>query len=90
MGKTTLLGAKETWKVRVPREHKFFIWLVLQDCYWTSERHQRHGTSDSSETARCSGVRSTTTLGRTLKLIEEDCAQRCRAQLIDRLSLLVR
>jgi hypothetical protein len=31
LGQSALYGAMEAWKVRAPREHKFFIWLVLQD-----------------------------------------------------------
>jgi hypothetical protein len=31
LGQSVLYGAMEAWKVRAPREHKFFIWLVLQD-----------------------------------------------------------
>jgi hypothetical protein len=47
------MGQKETWKVRAPREHKFFIWLVLQDRCWTNERRHRRGISDDDKCTFC-------------------------------------
>jgi hypothetical protein len=36
LGQSALYSAKEARKVRALREHKFFIWLVLQDRCWTN------------------------------------------------------
>jgi hypothetical protein len=53
LGQSALYGAKEAWKVRAPREHKFFIWLVLQDHWWTNERRHRQGISDDDKCTLC-------------------------------------
>jgi hypothetical protein len=52
-GQTSLFGAKEVWKTRAPMEHKFFLWLVLQDRCWTSESLQRHGLDKNGPCAFC-------------------------------------
>jgi hypothetical protein len=52
-GQTSLLGAKEVWKVKTPREHKFFIWFVIQGRCSTSERLQHHGMDNSGMCALC-------------------------------------
>jgi hypothetical protein len=31
LGQTELLGAKQVWKAKAPREFKFYMWLVLHD-----------------------------------------------------------
>jgi hypothetical protein len=49
----SLLRAKEVWKVKAPREHKFFVCLAIQDRCWTSERLQRHGMDNSGPHAFC-------------------------------------
>jgi hypothetical protein len=28
-------GTKEVWRTKAPREHKFFLWLAIQDRCWT-------------------------------------------------------
>jgi hypothetical protein len=53
LGQSTLYGAKEAWKVRALREHKIFIWLVLQDRCWTNERRHRQGISDDDKCTLC-------------------------------------
>jgi hypothetical protein len=52
-GQTSLFRAKEVWKVKSPMEHKFFLWLILQDRCWTSERLQRHGLDNNGPCAFC-------------------------------------
>jgi hypothetical protein len=46
-GQTSLFQVKEVWKVKAPMEHKFFLWLVLQDRCWTLEILQRHGIDNN-------------------------------------------
>jgi hypothetical protein len=36
-GQTALGTAKEVWQIKASREHKFFLWLAIQDRCWTSE-----------------------------------------------------
>jgi hypothetical protein len=52
-GQTVLLREKEVWKVKGPREHKFFVWFVIQDRCWMSERSQCHGMDNSGLCALC-------------------------------------
>jgi hypothetical protein len=54
LGQTSLLGAKEVWKSKALMEIKFFLWLVLQDSCWTSERLHRHGLDNNGPCAFCS------------------------------------
>jgi hypothetical protein len=54
LGQTSLFGAKEVWKAKTLMENKFFLWLVLQYCCWTSERLQRHGLDNNGPCAFCS------------------------------------
>jgi hypothetical protein len=39
---TSLLGAKELWRMKAPPKVKFF-WLALHHRLWTAERRKRHG-----------------------------------------------
>jgi hypothetical protein len=41
------------WRIKAPHEHKFFLWLAIQDRCWTSERRHRHGLADSNDCALC-------------------------------------
>jgi hypothetical protein len=43
VGSSSLLGAKELWKVKAPLKVKFFFWLTLHYRLWTADRQQRHG-----------------------------------------------
>jgi hypothetical protein len=53
-GQTVMLGAKEVWRMKAPREHKFFLSLVIQDTCWTSERRRWHDLTTSAGCALCS------------------------------------
>lgn len=52
-GLSSLLGAKELWRARVPPKLKFFFWLALHGRLWTAERRRRHGLQDSDTCALC-------------------------------------
>jgi hypothetical protein len=41
-GQTSILDAKELWKVCVPWKCIFFLWLAILSRCWTSERCHRH------------------------------------------------
>jgi hypothetical protein len=45
-GQIALCGAKEVWRMKALRQHNFFLWLIIQDRCWTSDRCQRHGLSN--------------------------------------------
>jgi hypothetical protein len=53
LGQTSLWGAKEIWKAKIPREYKFFTRLAIQDHVWTVEQQQRHGLESSGRCALC-------------------------------------
>jgi hypothetical protein len=53
LGSSDLLGAKQLWKSKVLGEHKFFVWLVLQDRCWTSDRWHWHGLQEDNTCALC-------------------------------------
>lgn len=53
LGSSSLLGAKELWRVRVPPKLKFFFWLALHGRLWTADRRKRHGLQDSDSCALC-------------------------------------
>jgi hypothetical protein len=38
----------------VPHEHKFFLWLAIQDRCWTSDRRRQHGLTSMVDCALCS------------------------------------
>jgi hypothetical protein len=46
-------GAKQLWKARALLEHKFFLWLAIQDRCWTNGRRFRHGLTDDANCALC-------------------------------------
>jgi fumarate reductase subunit D len=46
IGQSTVLGAKEIWKVKAPGKCKFFLWLLVLDRCWTAEHRHRHGLHD--------------------------------------------
>jgi hypothetical protein len=52
-GQTVLGGTKEVWRTKAPREHKFFLWLAIQDRCWTLEHRRRHGLTDCDDCALC-------------------------------------
>lgn len=52
-GSSSLLGAKELWRVKAPPKVKLFFWLALHRQIWTSARRQRHGLQASDECALC-------------------------------------
>jgi hypothetical protein len=54
LGETSMFGAKEVWKSKASMENKFFLWLVLLDRCWTSERLQRHELDNKGPCALCS------------------------------------
>jgi hypothetical protein len=51
--RTVLGGTKEVWRTKAPHEHKFFLWLAIQDRCWTSERRCHHGLMDSDDCMLC-------------------------------------
>jgi hypothetical protein len=53
MGQANLLGAKQVWRAKAPREFKFFIWLLLHDQCWTLDRRERHGLENLGPCAFC-------------------------------------
>lgn len=53
MGCTEILGAHQLWKVQAPGRCRFFSWLVLHGCCWTSNRLHRRGLRDRDECALC-------------------------------------
>lgn len=42
-GMSSLVGARQLWKVKVPPKVKFFFWIALHGRLWTVERRWRHG-----------------------------------------------
>jgi hypothetical protein len=50
---TVLAGAKEVWRIKAPHEHKFFLWLAIQDRCSASEHRRRHGLANSDDCALC-------------------------------------
>jgi hypothetical protein len=42
LGQSSVLGAKELWKIKAQGKCLFFGWLVLLGRFWTFERLQRH------------------------------------------------
>jgi hypothetical protein len=63
-GRSSLLGASHLWKTQAPGRVRFFRWLVLHGCCWTSDRLQRHGLSDKDVCALC--AQQVETLGHLL------------------------
>jgi hypothetical protein len=53
-GQPSILGAREWWKTRAPDKGRFFMWLAILGCCWTSEHCHRHGLRDSADYALCS------------------------------------
>jgi hypothetical protein len=53
LGQHTLEGAKELWKVHAPGKCKMFLWLLMHEMVWTSERLQRHGMENHGPCALC-------------------------------------
>jgi len=53
VGATSLLGAKELWKVKAPPQVKFFSWLALHRRLWTAERRKQHGLHEADDCALC-------------------------------------
>jgi hypothetical protein len=53
LGQSTMQGAKQLWKARALLEHKFFLWLAIQDRCWTNGRRFRHGLTDDANCALC-------------------------------------
>jgi len=65
-GSTSLLGAKELWRIKAPPHVKLFFWLTLHSQLWTAVCRKRHGLQDSDECALCSqelGMRGHMILG---------------------------
>lgn len=65
-GSTSLLGAKELWRIKAPPHVKLFFWLTLHSRLWTAVCRKRHGLQDSDECALCSqepGMRGHMILG---------------------------
>jgi hypothetical protein len=54
LGQCAIPGKKELSKARAPPRCKFFIWTVLLDRCWTSERLQRHSLQNNGLCALCS------------------------------------
>jgi hypothetical protein len=52
-GSTELLGAKELWQTKAPPHVKFFFWLALHQCLWTTKRRKRHGLQDNDACVLC-------------------------------------
>jgi hypothetical protein len=52
LGQEAILGAREPWKTRAPNKCRFFLWLVLHDRCWTSERLRCHDLKDDDLCAR--------------------------------------
>jgi hypothetical protein len=52
-GQSTLIGAKELWKVKASNEFIFFFWLAMQDPCWISERLTRHGLRNNGPCTQC-------------------------------------
>lgn len=52
-GSTSLLGARELWRSKVPPRVKFFGWLALHKCLWTAARRKRHGLQDQDDCVLC-------------------------------------
>jgi hypothetical protein len=50
-GHTSILGARELWKVCVPSKCIFFMWLVVLGRCWTSKRCHRHNFCNSPDCA---------------------------------------
>jgi hypothetical protein len=53
-GSTSLLGAKELWRIKAPPHVKLFFWLTLHSQLWTAVCRKRHGLQDS-DAARSRG-----------------------------------
>lgn len=53
IGQHPLEGAKILQKTSAPTKCKFFIWLVLHDRCWTTERRKRHGLQDQDTCVLC-------------------------------------
>jgi hypothetical protein len=55
----TLLGTKQIWKIRAPSKCNMFLWLILQDRCWTSDRLQRHDLNNHGLCALCAQTADT-------------------------------
>jgi hypothetical protein len=53
IGQSGLPGVAHLWKAKAPSEHKFFMWLTIQDPCWTNDRRQRHGLSSDVSCIFC-------------------------------------
>jgi hypothetical protein len=53
-GQHALEGAKELWKVHTSGKCKMFLWLLMHERVWTSERLQRHGMENHGPCTLCS------------------------------------
>jgi hypothetical protein len=54
LGQSSILGAKELWKIKALGKCHFFFWSVLHGRTWTSDRLFRHGLRDDESCALCS------------------------------------
>jgi hypothetical protein len=50
---SSLLGAKELWKSKVPNKCRFFVWLALQGRCWTVARWMEHGLQNDGTCVLC-------------------------------------
>jgi hypothetical protein len=53
-GQSTVLEAKEVWKVKAPNGFHFFMWLAIEDRCWTSGRLHQHGLRSDATCTLCS------------------------------------
>jgi hypothetical protein len=53
LGQTSILGAREVWKIKAPNKCRFFAWLIVIGRNWTSERQWCHGLPDGDVCALC-------------------------------------
>jgi hypothetical protein len=53
IGMSTMIGAKQLWKVKVPPKVKLFFWITLHSRLWTAERRWRHGLQQHGTCVLC-------------------------------------
>ena len=54
IGQHPIEGAKVLHKTQAPAKCKFFVWLVLHDRCWTTDRRKRHGLQNDDTCLLCS------------------------------------
>lgn len=60
IGMSSMIGAKQLWKVKVPLKVKFFFWIALHGRLWTAERRWRHGLQQQGTCVLCDQELETT------------------------------